>query len=89
MKSNTAAHPWWMSLAWAAVCRAAGWSILGVIAWFWLFPGGGPAWRAGSLAAVEALAALAGVAWYVPRVRAESQWRAALDRYAEQEQARR
>jgi hypothetical protein len=77
-----------MSLAWTAVWRAAGWSILGIIAWFWLFPDDGPAWRAISLVAVEVLAALAGIAWYLPRARAERQWRAALDRYAEQEQAR-
>ena len=41
------------------------------------------------LVAVLALAALAGVAWYLPRARAEWRWRAVLDRYAEQEQAKR
>jgi hypothetical protein len=35
-----------------------------------------------------ALAALVGVAWYLPRARTERRWRAALDRYAEQEQAK-
>jgi hypothetical protein len=75
-----------MSLAWSAVNRAAGWSIVGIVAWFWLFSTDGPAWRVVSLVAVEAFAALAGVAWYLPRVRAERQWRAALDRYVEREQ---
>lgn len=84
MRDNSATQPWRTSLAWSAVCRAAGWSIPGTIAWFLLFSAAGPAWRAISLVAVEALAALAGVAWYLPRTRAERQWRAALDRYAEQ-----
>jgi hypothetical protein len=88
MGMNTTAHPWWMSLARAAVCRFAGWSIFGLIAWFGLFSAVGPAWRAVLLAAVQALAAL-GVAWYLPRARAERRWRAALDRYTEQELAKR
>jgi hypothetical protein len=40
------------------------------------------------LVGVLALAALAGVAWYLPRARAQRRWLAVLDRYAEQEQAR-
>jgi hypothetical protein len=88
MKTNTAAHPWRASLAWSAVFRAAGLSIFGLIIWSWLFSADGPAWRVVSLVAVQALAALAGVAWYLPRARAEGRWRAALDRYAEQEQAK-
>jgi hypothetical protein len=64
-------------------------SIFGLVAWLWLFSVEGPAYRAVSLVEILALAALAGVAWYLPRVRAERQWRAALDRYVEQEQAKK
>jgi hypothetical protein len=88
MRADIAAQPWRTSLAWSAVSRAAGLSIFGLVAWLWLFSADGPAWRAVSLAAVLALAALAGVAWYLPRARAERQWRAVLDRYAEQQQAK-
>jgi hypothetical protein len=59
-------------------------SILGIIVWLWLFSAEGPAWGAVSLVAVLALSALAGVAWYLPRARAERRWRAALDLYGEQ-----
>jgi hypothetical protein len=89
MRINIAAHKWRMSLAWSAVFRAAGLSLFGLIVWLWLFPADGPAWRAVSLVAVQALAALAGVAWYLPRARAERRWRAALDQYGDQEQAKR
>jgi hypothetical protein len=88
MRTNTAAHPWQASLARSAVFRAAGLSIVGLVAWHWLFSADGPGWGAVSLVAVLALAVLAGVAWYLPRARAERRWRAALDRYAEQEQVK-
>jgi hypothetical protein len=64
-------------------------SIFGLIIWFWLFSADGPAWGAVSLIAAQVPAALAGVAWYLPRARVERRWRSALDRYAEQEQAKR
>jgi hypothetical protein len=64
-------------------------SIFGLVAWLWLFPADGPARGAVSLAAVQALVALAGVAWYLARARAERRWRAALDHYADQEQVKR
>jgi hypothetical protein len=83
MSTNAAAHTWRTSLAWSAVFRAAGLSILGFIGWLWFSAADGPAWRAVSLVAVQALAALAGVAWYLPRARAERRWRAALDHYGE------
>jgi hypothetical protein len=89
MKTNAAAYTWRTSLAWSAVFRAGGLSIFGLFAWLWLCSADGPALRAVSLIAAQALAALAGVAWYLPRARAERRWRAALDRYAEQEQAKR
>jgi hypothetical protein len=47
------------------------------------------AWRAVSLAAVMALAALVGITWYLSRARAKRRWRAALDRYAKKELAKR
>jgi hypothetical protein len=86
MSTNAAAHNWRTSLARAAVFRAAGLSVVGLVVWLWLFSADGPAWRAASLVAVQALAALAGVAWYLPRASAERRWRAALDHYEEQEQ---
>jgi hypothetical protein len=83
MRTNAAAHKWRTSLAWSAVFRAAVLSIFGSIVWLWLFSADGPAGRAVSLVAVQALAALAGVAWYLPRARAERRWHAALDQYGE------
>jgi hypothetical protein len=71
------------------VFRAAGWSVFGLGAWLWLFSADGPAWGAISLVAIQALAALVGVAWYLSRVRAETRWLAALDHFAEQEEAQR
>jgi hypothetical protein len=35
------------------------------------------------------LAAIVGVTWHTIRVHGESRWRAVLDRYAEQEEAKR
>jgi hypothetical protein len=85
VRTNAAAQPWRASLAWSAVSRAAGLSIIGLIAWLWLFSAAGTPWGAVSLVAVQALAALAGVAWYLARARAEGRWRAALERYCQQE----
>ena len=86
MSSNATTHRWRASLAWSAVFRAAGVSIIGFTGWLRLFAADGPVWKAVSLVAVLALAALVGVAWYLPRARAERRWRAALDHYGEQEQ---
>jgi hypothetical protein len=77
-----------MFLAWPAVFRGAGLSIFGLIVWLWLFSAAGPPESAGSLVAVQVLATLAGVSWYLPRARAERRWRAALDHYGEQELAK-
>jgi hypothetical protein len=63
-------------------------SIIGFGGWLWFSAADGPAWKAVSLVAVLALAALVGVAWYLPRARIEGRWRAALALYAEQEQAK-
>ena len=89
MRTNAAGHPWRTSLAWSAVFRAAGLSIFGLIIWSLLLSADSTAWRAVLLVAAQALAALASVAWYLPRARAETRWRAAMDHYAEQEQAKR
>ncbi len=86
MSSNATTHSWRTSLAWSAAFRAVGLSIVGFIAWLWLSSADGSAWKAVSLTAVLALAALAGVAWYLPRARTERRWRAALDWYADQHQ---
>ncbi len=71
MQTNAAAHKWRTSLAWSAVFRATGLSIFGLVVWRWLFSAEGPPSRAVSLVAVQALAALVGVAWYLPRARIE------------------
>ena len=88
MQTNAAAHKWRTSLAWSAVFRAAGLSIIGFIGWLWFSSPNDSAWKAVSLVAAVALAALVGVASYLPRARTERRWRAALDLYAEQEQAK-
>ena len=88
MRVNATTHPWRTSLVRSAVFRAVGVSILGFIGWLWLSSADGPAGRAVSQSAVLALAALVGVAWYLPRARTERRWRAALDHYADQEQAK-
>ena len=78
------AHPWRTSLAWSAVFRAVGLSILGFIGWPWFVSADDSAWKADSLVAAVALAAVVGSTWYLRRARAARRWRAALDRYAEQ-----
>ena len=89
MTNNETARSRGMSLLWSAVSRAVRLLIFGLIGWVWFASKAGSAWRAASLAAVLALAALAGITWYLSRARAERRWRAALDAYAEQEQAKR
>ena len=88
MRSNAITHPWRTSLARSAVFRAAGLCVAGFVGWLWFSSAAGLAWRAGSLVAVPALAALVGTAWYLSQARVEGRWRAVLDRYAEQEQAK-
>ena len=86
MSSNATTHSWRTSLAWSAVFRGVGLSLVGFIAWLWFSAEDGSAWKPVSLVAVLALAVLVGVAWYLPRARTERRWRAALDRYADQQQ---
>ncbi len=77
------------SLAWSAVFRAGRFFIFGLIGWLCFFTAANSVWRAVSLAAILALAALIGLMWYLARVRAERRWWAALDAYADKEQAKR
>jgi hypothetical protein len=88
MKTTAIAHTRRTSLAWSAVWRAARLSIFGFIGWFLFLSAHESAWRAVSLVAVLALAALVSITWYAVRARADRRWRAALDRYAQQEQAK-
>ena len=89
MKTNETARSRRMPLVASAVCEAAGMFIAGLIGWLWFVLADSSAWKAVSLAVVLALAALVSITWYLSRVRADRRWRAALDAYAEQEQAKR
>jgi len=89
MTTNQIARSRRMSLGWSAVFRAIRLLIFGLIGWLLLVSAADSAWRTVSLAAVLALAALVSITWYLARVRAERRWRAALDGYAEKEQAKR
>jgi hypothetical protein len=82
------AHPRRTSLAWSAVSRVARLSIFGFIGWFWFLSADDSGSKAVPFVAVLALAALVGITWYAARARADRRWRAALDRYAEQEEAK-
>ena len=80
MKTNETARSRRMSLARSAVFRAVRLLIFGLIGWLWFVSAADSAWRAVSLAAVLALAALVGITWYLSRVRAERRWRACARR---------
>ena len=82
MTTNETARARGMSLVWSAVF----WALFGFFGWLWFVSAADSAWKAISLAAALALAALVGITWYLSRVRAERRGRAALDAYAEQEQ---
>jgi hypothetical protein len=88
MRTNAVAHPWRMSLAWSAVSRADGLSILGFIGRPWFVSVDDLVWKADSLVAAMALTVVVGGMWCLRRARIARRWRAALDRYAEQEQAK-
>ncbi len=88
MKTTAIAHTRRTFLAWSAVARAARLSIFGFIGWLWFLSADDSAWKAVPLAAVLGLAALVGITWYASRARADRRWRAAVDRYAQQEQAK-
>ena len=88
MTTNVTARSRRTSLAWSAVSRAARLLFFGLIGWLWFASADDSEWKAVSLAAVLALAALVGITWYLSRARADRRWRAALDRYAQQELAK-
>lgn len=83
MTPDVTAHPWRAPLA-----RSAGLFIVGFVGWLWFSPAGDSAWRPISLVAVTALAGVVGTSWYISRARAERRWRAAMERYADQELAK-
>ncbi len=89
MTTNTMAHPWRAPLAWSAVFRPARWLTFGLLGWPWLFWADHLAHRDASLSAILALAALAGMTWHASRARTDRRWRAAWDRYAKREEAKR
>ena len=88
MPANATARSRGMSLAWSAVFRAVRLFLVGFFGWLWFVSADDFPWKAVSLAAVLAVAALTGITWYLSGVRAERRWRAGLDAYAEKEQAK-
>jgi hypothetical protein len=88
MAIHAMAHARRMSPAWSAVFRAARLLGFGFLGWLWFVSPDDSAWKIVSLVAVPALAALVGVTWFLSRARADRRWRAALDRYAQQELAK-
>jgi hypothetical protein len=62
--------------------------MFGFLGWLWFLVPDDSVWRTVSLVAVLALATFVAITWYLA-VRAEGRWRTALDRYAEQEGAKR
>ena len=89
MTTNATAHPRQASPAWPAGSRAARLLSFGLLGWLWFFAADDSAWRDVALVAALGFAALVGITWYLSHARAERRWRAALDRYAELQHARR
>jgi hypothetical protein len=85
MMMNTTAHSWRFSLVLSALSRTTRLLAFGFLGWLWLYPRVDSAGRATSLVVALSLAGFVGGTWYLARIRAESRWRAALDRYVEQE----
>jgi hypothetical protein len=73
----------------SAVSQAGRFSIFGFIGWVWFPLVGDSVWKGVTFVAVLGLAAVVGITWYAFRARADRRWRAVLDRYAEQEMAKR
>src|ERR1043166_7593945 len=88
MRTNAAAPSGRTALAWPAVYRASRGFIFGFLGWLWFLSEDDSAWRTVSLVAVLALAAVVGITWFLSRAHADRRWRAALDRYAQQQQAK-
>jgi hypothetical protein len=87
MTMNATAHSWRTSPGWSALFRAARLLAFGFLGCLWLFPRVDSAGRAASLITVLTVAGLIGGVWYLARARAESRWRAALDRYTNRQLA--
>lgn len=88
MTTNATTRARQASLAWSAVRRASRLSIFGFIGWLGFLSSDDSAWRTVSLVAVLGLAALVAITWYASRARADRRWRAAVDQYARQDQAK-
>jgi hypothetical protein len=88
MRTTMIAHTWGTSLAWSAIFRTARLSIFGFVGWSWFLSAYDSVWKVVALVAVLALAGLVGIMWHASRVRADRRWRAVLDRYAQQEEAK-
>jgi hypothetical protein len=86
MRTHAVTFSRWVALAWPAAFAIAGLTIVGSAGWLWFFSAADSTWGAVPLVGVVALA---GITWCVSHARADRRWRAALDRYAEQEQAKR
>jgi membrane protein YdbS with pleckstrin-like domain len=71
MKNKVTARSPTISPVWSDVFRADQLLTFGLIGWLWFVSAADSAWRAVSLAAVLALAALVGVTWYLSRIRTE------------------
>ena len=87
MNTSAMAHPRRLFPAWPVVPVMAGLFLVGFFGGLWIASAAGLSWKAASLVAVAALAAVAGMTWYASRARADRRWRAALDRYAERQMA--
>jgi hypothetical protein len=88
MKTNEAARSRRMSPVWPTVSWAAGLLIAGLIGWLWSVVADDYAAKAVLLVAILALAALIGITSQESRARARRELQAALDAYADQEQAK-
>ena len=89
MRTNKVTSSRWLLLARPTALGIAGLSGVGSVVWLWFFSADDASRRVVSLVAVTVLAALLGLTWYASLARADRRWRAALDRYAEQEEAKR
>jgi hypothetical protein len=89
MPTNTMTHSLRTSLAWSAVFRAARLLAFGLLGWASVSSADDPSLKAVSLIAFLGLATTVSITWYLSRARAERRWRAALNGYAELEEAKR
>jgi hypothetical protein len=88
MTTNEIARSQGISPVRSAVHRGVRLLIFGLIGWLGFVSAADFVWRAVSLAAILALAAIAGITWYLSNARGARQFNAALDAYAARETAR-